>query len=583
VPEFIIKLNPHKKSSFPGLMYQSITDFKNLKVEENRLYIKGRKLHYFSGENHNGILIGDPILDQDDPQGIIGGVKFRETIHRLPGFYYCIQFLTQEFRYEFFNSHFGILPVYYIQDRNHLWISSHLKLILGLRKGSYKMDRHYMAEMALFNYAFDSRTPFEEIKTLPSHSLLSASPKDFTVIKYSNVAKYFCKAPDPVRTALPALIELFTKRTRIYLSGGNTAISMTGGFDGRTLVSAAMHHKFPVSAFSFGTRDNPDLYIPLRQSRALGLNFIPIILDENYQNKSYFPMATQMIRDTGGYPGFLHAHFPYSASLLSGDFSLIANGSFGSEIFRALHIQGMVTSRSLVSLFAEEDPVDFLRSIKKDKVLAFLNLDNLKTEIQETGEKCIAYKRSLADLGNVNHMFYTFIFEEAFRKFFGPQIASQFPFLDIRSPFIDNEFLLAILQTSLAGPNNEFFTHNPVRRMKGQLFYSIFINKHYPQLGRMETGKGYRPSDLLSLQGKIAISYGYIKKRIIRKFRKESLNNLAILSAVRQNRHEIDRIPLDEELFNVNKIRERFNSPDWMNDRDDLLKIFSINYLLSGQ
>ena len=111
-----------------------------------------------------------------------------------------------------------------------------------------------------------------------------------------------------------------------------------------------------------------------------------------------------------------------------------------------------------------------------------------------------------------NQRFYVFVFEELFRKYFGAEMVNQFRYLKNRTPFLDIDFLKAILKTEFAGIHSDFFEKNPLKRYKGQVLYAHIIKKAYPDFGKMMTDKGYKPDDLINFFGKVNIAKGYLKK-----------------------------------------------------------------------
>ncbi len=136
---------------------------------------------------------------------------------------------------------------------------------------------------------------------------------------------------------------------------------------------------------------------------------------------------------------------------------------------------------------------------------------------------------------------------------FGSWIVAQFEHLNVRNPFLDFKFVTALLQTELAGCNNSYYTQNPINRKKGQLLYASIIEKTYPKLLFENTGKGYRPIDVMSLKGNIRIITPFFYKRIWRKWGKPILNNLSILSGIYENR---DSFSINSAIFSQTVIQD---------------------------
>ncbi len=72
------------------------------------------------------------------------------------------------------------------------------------------------------------------------------------VHKHTAIEDLFEKDPLPWKGAVEETAESFLESVRHYLPGEGYASSLTGGFDGRTLVAAGLALKRKFSAYSFG-------------------------------------------------------------------------------------------------------------------------------------------------------------------------------------------------------------------------------------------------------------------------------------------------------------------------------------------
>lgn len=320
-----------------------------------------------------------------------------------------------------------------------------------------------------------------------------------------------------------------------YLPDNKFYVSFTGGFDGRTLVACSQYYKKEFVGFSFGTRRNEDVYIPQKQSEQLGIPFLPIYLDEeDYIKHEFLETGKELVDLTNGFSNFLYVHFLYSAKLLSQDSSVMLTGYFGSELFRALHLTGAMNTPELISFFKHNDKDKWINDILKSPKVFYINKEIFKNEIEEIICELDEYKKNNMDrFSTLNMFFYKYVFEEIFRKVFGSHIVSQSYYTNVRTPFLDFEFMKELLRTELAGVNNEFFVHSPLKRWRGQLLYAKIINKIYPALGELVTQKGYAPKDLLRPFGKLSILFPFLDKKVKRKIMKPYLDNLSIISGIK--------------------------------------------------
>ena len=324
----------------------------------------------------------------------------------------------------------------------------------------------------------------------------------------------------------------------------------SGGFDGRTLVSAGLYYDKDFSCYSFGSANSKDTQIASRLASKAGIPFLNIELNDEYAEHDSLNSGKEFILNSSGTGSFARAHYLYSAKKLSNDYQYVITGNFGSEIFRAAHVAGAVISENLCSLFNSDNPEEAIKSIENSNEFDCLNISNSRDSWE-------AIKKDIIELPffnpkysglTKNQRFYIFVFEEIFRKYFGAEMVNQFRYIKNRTPFLDLEFLKAIFRTGLAGIHSDFFEHNPFKRYKGQVLYAHIIRKAHPSFGKIMTDKGYKPDDLLNCFGKLNIARGYVKK-VMRKPTPD-FDPYAVSRAWEANRKFWKGIPVSFEYFN---------------------------------
>ena len=479
---------------------------------------------------------------------------------------------------------FGISPVYLFINNEEIHISSSIKILVEKLVPEYELNisKRFILEQNLFNYSLFDNTIYSEIKILPSESKAIITDH----LQFENapgIEDCFTENPIPYNKCINNLIDLFISLNSSKIKDGDY-ISFTSGFDGRSLVALAKYLKKDFSTYSFGTEKNEDLFLPRGQAEDLGYNFFPINLDSEEYYYEFWNLGKDIIRKSGGTTNFLQVHWAYSAKLLSQKTNTLISGIFGSELFRAAHIAGQFTSPVLVDYFKNIETDEWITKIKTAKSFRFLNQENFTNELDDLIDELSVYKNKIINL-NSNQRFYKYIFGEVFRKYFGMQyLFPQQDYLKMISPFLDFDFVKELLKTKFAGVNNEFFTHNPLKRLKGQLFYAELINRICPELSNLSTGKGYRPGDLLSFSGKTNIAYHYFKKHLKRKAVRTNLDNLGIISAYGANKKMFDNVKINQDLFNENLVNSLRTSGAWKTEillRDKFIEALSLNVYIN--
>ena len=537
----------------------------------------------------NLIIGGDPIGIETIGRRSSGpGDRFDmpEFLHSVAGHYYAVHLGGNEGDISVSSSLFSIFPIFWYEDTRFTLVSSSVSLIAALPGVKATINRQFILQQMLFNYPLFNDTLYQEIKLLPSNHAIRYYQGELTFLKHTEIADYYTDNPRPWRQSSSDLTDLFLQTYERYIPKSKANISFTGGFDGRTLVACAQHFGQDFGAFSFGTRINEDVLIPLKQSRSLGIPFKPIYLDEEtYVRKAYYENGKELIHLSSDYSNFLYVHFLHSAKLLSEDAPYLFTGYFGSELFRAFHITGAMVPRELFSFMAERDENKWIQRVTSSPKLAYINLQMFRKELDELIETLSAYRKSLlSSTESPSQRFHTLVMEEILRKFFGPIIFAQFNYLTVRTPFLDNTFVKELFLTELAGVNNEFFTQNPVKRLRGQYLYATVINRTYPGLGQLPTQKGYRPIDLLSFPGNLRIVYPFFHKRVRRNIGKPNLDNLSIISGLKHAWSNLKGTRWVSEYYNLERISQAVENLDSSTEevRDLVALSFSTSEYLKG-
>jgi asparagine synthase (glutamine-hydrolysing) len=478
-------------------------------------------------------------------------------------------------------SYFSFLPVYYNQQKRE--VSNSWEVI---RKGSlHEVDELFILESHLFNYPIGDVTLYTDVKVLDSFTLLSLEKDALSFKTIQNLKDWFPSKVDK-NVSLSILANQFIASCQGYFNHEKELITFTSGFDGRTILATALACGKSVQTFSMGRMENDDVYNPMSNARELKIPFDAIDLCSEVYLSSFFNSAVRMSSKSGGRNGFLYPHFYYCAQHYQ-THAVLHTGYCGSELFRALHIAGAVTSKEMVSIFLEEDEESLFRLISNSPRLQLLNEALVERQLPNLMKKIRDIRSLKCQFDNDNHFFYYFIFKEVFRKVFGFWAQTQFENIKVRTPFLDFEFVRLLLKSHYAGCNNEFFTHNPLKRYKGQLLYAQILKSLNSPLFKMMTGKNYRPSQLLSLKGQLSIVFPYIRKKWNKKIRIPNTDNLALITGFLQGVKGIKEVLPNVEAYysldRVNHAIEKMNPLMAEVERDMIFQIASLSLTLKDE
>lgn len=449
-------------------------------------------LRFEIGPDEHFELLGDPVFrDRSNFLGKVLGSTGRVDGARLfdlvPGHYYWFHWRGAEL--ECGSSFCGLLPIYHHEASGRLDVSSS-SFAIARANQLRADDLNYQLERSLFNYPLFDRTPWKRIRRLPAQSKLVTGANTLKTERFFRIEDHFGDGAGSSSDAMRELCEVFERECDLHIPGSGFALSFTGGFDGRTLLGAALKlGRSGFSTYGFGIPGESDITLPQVQARELGVPYAPILLDDRYLNEDALSsaLAFMELSDHAGNLGRPHYH--YAARSLAKDHTHLVTGNFGSELFRALHAPGALMTDHLVSVFGSARDawhVDLTRAAGEERT----------TEVQELITDLEAYLAGAATL-RPTQRFYRFVFDELFRKYFGPEIVVQSRFLRNRTPFLSLRFIKALHQTVRAGVHARLFETRKFRRLNGQVFYAAYLKRAHPGLYRMPTNKGYAPRDVL--------------------------------------------------------------------------------------
>lgn len=471
-------------------------------------------LKSFRNDHFDLMLWGDPIVPDDWSIDLPLDLTVHEIIYSIKGHFYYFLINRSEYRICIGNSFFSILPVYYYYSEGKVSISNNVDFIAS-SIAHQSIDKQFILENILFYYPLFNRSYHPEIKLLPTNHFIEIVNNNFSIRCHSSIPDLFTDNPVKWRKATGRVSEVFLASVEKYLPNEFYYTALTGGFDGRTLVSAGLKAGREFSTYSFGSTESQDVYLAIKLSALAELPYKKILLDNDYADQYSLRHGLDFINRSNGAGTFARAHYLYAVKQLSENSRFVITGNFGSEVFRTAHISGAVINPNLYKLFAASGYDEAIRNLGNAFEWNWLNRasykhawESLKEDIRAMPQFDPAYK-SLSK----NQKFYITVFNEVFRKYFGAEMVNQFHHMINRTPFLDIDFFTELLKTELSGVYSDFFTHNPFKRFKGQVTYAHIIQKTYPPFMTVLTDKGYRPVDLLTWMGKARIARSFLLKR----------------------------------------------------------------------
>ena len=529
---------------------------------------------HLSGKDYEFISWGDPICSDTFRAELPVKRSVDFIINNLYGHYYYILYDRNTRQFLAGNSLFSILPLYYIFNNGRLLLSDNA-FSLGRYTGRTTVSKRFLLKSVLFNYPLFNQSVVDGVLLLPSNSGMIIDKSGAKIIRHTSIEDLFGRKPLPLKSSAGPMTDIFLQLVKKYLPEEYYFTALTGGFDGRTLTAAGRYHEKSFSCYCFGTSESRDLTLASAIASKAGIPFFAIDLNDTYLKNHSLEAGKDFIIRSSGTGTFTRAHYLFAARQLAVKTRYLITGNFGSEIFRAVHIPGVMISPNLYSVFSSANPAEAYQKLRSDPAMNWLNQEEMSSVQADLQSDIASLPCFTAKYGNLsrNKQFYVFVFEELFRKYFGAEMINLYGFIKNRTPFLDIDFLKELLTTEFAGIHSGFFEENPFKRYKGQVLYAYIIREAFPQLGKIFTDKGYKPDDLISASGMPRIVTGYIHKRLKR--RGSSDDPCGVKKAWNINHSFYENLPVNDALFNRKKIISEKNSGFTI----EKAKLFSLIYI----
>lgn len=475
------------------------------------------------------------------------------------------------------NNRFGISPFYYMVIGNSFYASTSLKALRNSCSGRTIIDPVAILQKEIFNFPLNNRTLLYNIHNL--------TPAEIVTFKGSTIHSGTYWSPESLysttllseQDALSIGGDLFYEAINIRTQDvAKVNASLTGGFDGRTILSVIQKNPEDMNLYSFGIDGSENISIPAKICDDLGYQYVPIVLDSGYE-EVYTKYAQEMVLQSDCLRTIEGANYPYAFNLLR-DFSpVVLTGIFGSELLRTFQNVGLMVTQDFVELNnsnnADYKWLNIRERLMKD---SYLKRDFIKEHFDEMREDfCNTSWNSIAGLQK-DKRFYIFLMKEGLRKYFGGEVHSERIYATNRFPYLDDDFVDFVFQSPFAGVYSNILHPTPSERFRSQYFYAKIMEKYRPELLRYPTDHGFPASYILSKFPLLKISFPYLyhrqkrKRTKYREFKPVEWCELYLASA--------DKKILFESPFTNATLKEHAANRIWKDNFNKFESMISLNF-----
>jgi hypothetical protein len=418
-----------------------------------------------------------------------------------------------------YTDRFGMQPLFVHGAPEGLWISSKVCLLAACLDRELPWNTLYLAQVMLFNYPLGEETFLDGVRSLPPATRLRAGGGEIREERYGSAEALLGGTDLRGDDAVDACEEALRVAVRRRLpAGGTTCLSLTGGFDGRTLL-ALFPREEPLLTYTFGTPDSLDVTIAARIASGLGVAHLPVLLDGEYHRTSAVARGVDAVVSTEGRSTFRRAQYAHAASVLKDRGHTLLTGNFGSELLNPVHETGEMLHPTFRDLVLSDEPEMRIADICRSGRIPFVH----QTVQRGLTERLIDSWRTgwTGRFPNASLAEKTFLFmaTDVFRKYFGPELEMESPHIPNHTPFLDEEFLAALCKGPFAAYRRPPFRGNPVANRKNQELYARILRRTGELLYRTPTARGYPPCRVVEPLGLARLAPSYVWRRFFARHR----------------------------------------------------------------
>ena len=231
------------------------------------------------------------------------------------------------------NDIFGLKPLYYGALDNSYFITTSLSLLSAF---DFSLNEAVLFEKIIFYHSLSEETVIENIYALEPASKLVLH-NDFKIKEYFNWKEFLLSAGD-AHFSISEYIETFNNiiQKRAHHDDINL-VTLTGGHDGRAVLSAFIKNNLKFETYSFGRKGSENTYIPELISERMNFNHSSIYLEGDFE-KDYFQNGLETIWLTDGELSFDQQTTLYGAKQLASRYSKNFTGLLAGEILGPVHL-----------------------------------------------------------------------------------------------------------------------------------------------------------------------------------------------------------------------------------------------------
>jgi len=503
-----------------------------------------------------------------------------DFLNKIKGDFSIILFLKNDNTVKVFNDQFALRPLYYGRINDEVIISNNLNLYKSFKP---EINEVVLLEKLLFSYPITNETFFKNVFFLNGGEVLSFDGYDFKILNYFNLKDFVFKGEER-KFKSNEFVRLFNDSViqKAQLSEHNVA-SLTGGFDGRSIVSSLLKEGRDFSTYSFGKKGGENTKVPMQINSKIKVNYKPIYLDGEYE-KMYAKHAREAVLFSDGLSFHERANYTYAFNKLSEETNYVLTGLIAGEILRPIHLKTDYINETYYRVFYNLEELDIENDLAKKGLSGFINSEFIERNKKSIQKKIANRQKEIKQnkSGKNAYLYYYYdLIQLGFRRFYGSEMHLERFYCTSQTPFFDFDILDYILNTKYKILFNNAFKDGLIYRWKGQKIYSQIFNLNYSEIGNIPVDRGYKPKHLLNTFSKAIVIFQFLRRR------KRLKNSVSEFDTPRWSKYFFDELNksdlIGQSFFNQKELLSYIDSYKENDYNQDINRLISLCLWVNGE
>lgn len=432
-----------------------------------------------------------------------------ESLQSLRGHFQIINISKIRNEVTVINSLFGLKPLYYGTNNSYVFIGNSLSV---LKVFKLEIDYDGLTEKLIFEHNLLDNTIYKNTYTLNEASILIWDGT-FKTSRYFSWYEYFTKSDSNRKFDFNSYIDVFNSIVNSRAcSNEKNLVTLTGGHDGRAVLSSFLKLKFPVETFSFGRPGSENTIIPELIASKVGFNHRSIYLLHEFENEyRENSKMTEYLSD--GELVFNQQSTLFAVKKGMFQYNRVFTGLLAGELAGPVHLKKDIINPpyyNSIYLSGELNIIDYCRVLEK--------ILDIRISI-EAEQKMIANLQSRIHLLNPvsrspnSHLFSLCdLITWGFRKFYAYQMHLMRYHLENYPVFCDYDLLDMLVNSSYNTIYRNSYKSLIHRRNSRRLQLHIITNNSQA-ISNISLDRGYTPNEALQNRYFFINVFKYLKRK----------------------------------------------------------------------